>query len=162
MKSLKLTTLTLVSFLFTTNIAHAASTTGTASANVISGLSISQTADLRFGTFSAGSTAGSIDNDGGTRYGVTGYIGGAQRGAFTIVGTPNTHVNYILINGSVNHTTVTLTNGSSSMVAAIHTYNATPLGVSGTATIYVYGVLEVAANQAPGNYLGSYTITANY
>jgi hypothetical protein len=163
MKSPKLTALTLVSFLLTANTTHAASTTGTASANVISGLSVFETTELRFGTFSSGSTPGTIDHNGYRTGGVTTSSGnGAQHGIFSFIGTPSVHITSILINGSINHTTVTLTNGASSMVAAIHTHNAATLNASGNASINVYGVLNVAANQAPGNYLGSYTITANY
>ena len=81
----------LTAALLAATTAHAQTTTGTATANISSDLSITQVRALSFGTFSAGSTAGTITNGGidpvVTTGGVTSVIPG-EDGVFNLTGTP--------------------------------------------------------------------------
>jgi hypothetical protein len=162
MKMTKITAAALVASLFTANAAQAATATGTASATVLSGLTITQTTPLSFGSFSSGPTAGTINHFGSVTGGVSSYAGGAQFGVFTLNGAANSNVTSVLVNGVSSSSTVTLTSGANSMVANIFAPTGASLNGSGTGFVNVTGTLNVAANQASGAYTGTYTVTANY
>ena len=154
MKTLKMTAAAIVASLLSPN-AIAATTTGTASATVIGNLSISQTSPLNFGTFSAGSTAGTINNFGVVTGGVSVLSAGGSA-FFNVVGTPNTNFTITV------PPSVTLTSGTNSMNATLSAPSFSALDNTGNRVFNVTGLLSVAANQPSGTYNGTYNVTANY
>lgn len=150
-----LTALTVAATLFGASLAHAASATGTASATVLAPIAISQATALDFGTFASGATAGTVTSAGTASGGVTLIEKGAPAG-FKVTGSASRNFT-ITVPASV-----TLTSGASSMTASLSAPTSSTLDALGKKDIAVTGTLSVAANQAAGNYNGTYTITANY
>lgn len=139
---------------------------GQGEAVVVRPLSVVKVDDLRFGTLVAGSAAGQamISQTSGARAvtgGVTGVGGDFGPASFRAAGLAN-----ILAIISVNTgTTITRVGGGASMtVSDLATNRAalTVLPASGVLDINVGGRLSVAANQLPGDYAGSFTLTVIY
>lgn len=135
--------------------AQAASITGGAQATVVGPLSIANTFPMRFGAFSSGSTAGTITTNGVTTGGVSLVTLGSP-GTYNVAGTPNASFDITAPNS------VTLTNGSASMTAAIVVPTASALDAQGNRAFNITGTLSVGANQPTGNYTGSFPMTVNY
>lgn len=150
----------------TNGVAHAQTTTpGTARTTTLAPLSVVNTSDLDFGRLIAGPTAGtaSINPITGVRTTSGGVIaagGTPQPATFLATGVINRA--YILALG----TPTLLTNGTGgTMVLAplsLDGPNIRLFGTGGVATIRVGGQLNVGANQQPGNYSGTFTLTVIY
>ena len=140
--------------------------TGTAAANIISPLSITQNNGLEFGTIATSGTAGTVTiaaqealNLTWSNVSVIKPTDAARKsGKFTVTG----------LSGSTYKLTVpesaTIANGANSMSIAL-TKSAPSTGntlTGGTSSFYVGGTLSVGATQATGNYTGSYTVTVAY
>ncbi|MFT6332102.1 MAG: hypothetical protein ACJAW3_000429 [Lentimonas sp.] len=160
MKNLSLTTLTFL--LFCDNYSLADTAEGTASANIVAPISVKQTTALNFGSFSSTGSPGTIDEKGQAQGGVTSVSSG-QAGVFTVEGLtsggyefdiPTTAVISDRISGS-NQMTVNLASDTEG------TLNSSS-GGSSASNITVTGVLDVDANQAIGEYSGTYPVTVNY
>ncbi len=135
-------------------------------ATVLRQISIVRTGDLDFGTILRGTTAGRvvINANTGARTvsgGVSVAGGTPRRATFTITGTPNRVVTIRL-----TPLTTTLTNGNGgTMLVNTFTLNGSnnrSLGSTGTIALGVGARLNVGANQADGNYTGTFTLTVNY
>jgi len=140
----------------------AASTSGTANARVVTPISVSAGTALEFGSFSAGSSTGTITQAGVVTGGVTAISGGATRaaGTFTVTGESSANTSYTFTLPA----TVSLTSGANTMSAALAFSSGTSSRtlVSGSDLVTVNGTLTVAANQASGAYTGTYNVTVNY
>jgi len=158
-------------------------TNGTSTATVVRPITISQTTPLSFGRFSTPDTAG-----GGTvtieasEAGVRGKSGGVvliDSASGGIGAKGNSGVCLVSGEGGLTYTVSALTasnltrsGGGAAMTLVISTAPAavgTGTGVLsgaatelGTQTLYVGGVLTVAAAQTPGTYTGTYSVTVEY
>src|SRR5690606_18440485 len=118
---------------------------------------------LTFGSFTAGASAGTI-NQAGTVTGGVSLVGaasaGRQPGSLTVSGQPSTSYNFTLpaptpLHGSGGGTmTVGLSFASGGASRS--------LSGSGNDLVVVNGLLSVNANQAVGSYTGSYNVSVNY
>lgn len=142
--------------------AHAATASATASANILTQVTITKTADLDFGTIAIG-TSGGIVTVGNTdnRTCGAGLVCSATPSSakFTIAGAASQLV------GITSDASVTLnrTGGGASMTAALTSSLATQtLSGAGAGSFAVGGVLTVAGTQAAGAYTGTFNVTVNY
>jgi hypothetical protein len=150
------------------NTALGASTTGSASAVIVSPISVTAGATLNFGTIDPGTAGGTVvvDTTGTATYsGVTNVPSGAATpaaGTFTIGGDSTLSYNVSFTAGSV-------TSGANSMTVDTFTSSSTNSGstmpyalTGGSDTLTVGGKLTVGASQAAGTYTGTYTVTVVY
>lgn len=155
---------------------HAATQTGKAKTVVVSRLSFINAEDLEFGTLLAGATAGTVTvSPAGVRSrtgGVTLVGGLVQPARFAGRGTVNQIVLVSLttatsllrrVGGTETMTLDQLTIGSTP--TAVLTTTPRAFRITNTAGIFNFpigGRLSVAANQAPGDYVGTFSVTLNY
>ena len=150
--------------------AIAASAVANSTSTVVTPINITKSADLAFGSFAAGATAGTVTvTPGGARSaggGVTAVTSTATAAKFDVTGLAG-------MGYSIDVAATTLSDGSgnsmtltpiSDLTASASTANTVTTGslTGGAQSIYVGGVLAVAANQAAGTYNGSVTATVNY
>lgn len=152
--------------------AHAANQTGTATTVIVRPNSLVKVDDLDFGTIASGPTAGTV-----TVNAVTGAR--STTGGATAVGAVSQRATFqgtggILLITVSGDTSVTLTRagGGGTMTASLVRAATTSGGgvallggtllPSGVQTYYVGGTLNVGANQAPGDYSGTFQLTVNY
>lgn len=153
--------------------ALAADTNATANATVVRPNTLIKTDDLDFGTLVSGPTGGTVTvnpvtNARTTGGGVTPVGGGAHRAEF--VGTGGRLL--IFVSGSTSVTLARAGGGAPSMTASLVRAATTSGGgiallgatllPSGVQTYYIGGTLNVPANQPPGDYSGTFTLTVNY
>ena len=135
---------------------------GVATATVVSPINIEHDAgaSLSFGTITAGTTGGTVV--------VTRAGNGSATGDVTLMPDSVESADSFTVTGDANRdfgisaTGGTVSDGTNSMsfttnVRANHTLDGT-----GTATLAVGGTLTVGADQAPGAYTGTYTVTVTY
>jgi hypothetical protein len=147
--------------------APAMAATSTTQTTILNPLSVVGTDDLDFGTLIPGTTAGTatINPTTGARTVTGGTVaaGGAPMAAtFQTAG----FINRIFIIGAPP-ATVTLTNGTGgSMVMDSLTFDGPMLRIfpsnAGVTTVKLGARLNVGANQASGNYTGTYSVTIVY
>lgn len=140
--------------------------TGTASAQIITPISIVATAPLRFGVMAqptaAGtvtvSTAGVVSTTGGMagNTAIAQGSSGPQAGKFRVSGEPGRQFFVTL------PLAATMTRSGSSMTITLFTVGALTGSPVGTLDIAVGGTLAVGASQPVGTYNGTYQITASY
>ena len=152
--------------------AYAADMSGTVNAAVVRPNTLIKTDDLDFGTMISGPTGGTVSINAvtgarTTTGGVTPVGAGTQRAIFQGTG------GLLLITVS-GDTSVTLTRagGGGTMTASLVRAASTSGGgitllgstllPSGVQTYYIGGTLTVPANQAAGDYSGTFTLTVNY
>jgi hypothetical protein len=145
---------------------------GTVNAAVVRPNTLIKTDDLDFGTMISGPTGGTVSINAvtgarTTTGGVTPVGAGTQRAIFQGTG------GLLLITVS-GDTSVTLTRagGGGTMTASLVRAASTSGGgiallgstllPSGVQTYYIGGTLTVPANQAAGDYSGTFTLTVNY
>ena len=163
--------------LFVANPALAAAKTGLAKTVVVSRLSFLNVEELEFGSLLAGAAAGTvIISPAGVRSktgGVTLVNGGlVQPARFAGRGTVNQTV---LISIATATSTLRRVGGTETMALDRLTIGSTPTAVltttpqsfritspTGIFNFPVGGRLSVAANQAPGDYTGTFSVTLNY
>ena len=153
--------------------ALAADTNVTANAAVVRTNTLIKTDDLDFGTLVSGPTGGTVTvnpvtNARTTGGGVMPVGGGAHRAAF--VGTGGRLL--IFVSGSTSVTLARAGGGAAPMTASLIRAATTSGGgiallgatllPSGVQTYYIGGTLTVPANQPPGDYSGTFTLTVNY
>lgn len=149
--------------------ANTSTTGGTVGAQVATPLQLVANAVLRFGAMASPQSAGTITvwpyNAVSTTGGVTAASAIAQPTGqgpahFNVTGNPGAQ---FLISGVYQ---VTISNGSATMTLGQFTTLGTApiytLSASGLSDFYIGGTLNVAANQAVGNYSGTFPITVTY
>ncbi|MEW6372070.1 MAG: DUF4402 domain-containing protein [Pseudomonadota bacterium] len=150
--------------------AQAATANATSTSTVVAPINISKTADLSFGSFAAGAAPGSVtvspNNTRGVSGGVIAMGGTATAAQFNVTGEAGSGY-VVTLGGSTELTsggnTMPFTPVSDFTASSITTGNVTTSTLTGGAqTIYVGGVLSVAANQAAGEYTGTVTATVEY
>ena len=145
--------------------AYAASTSGSASAIVVSPISVSHNAgaSLNFGSFTAGTGgtvavtsggSGSVTGGAGGVTFVSGYVNSAD--AFTVNGDGSRGFTISTASGSVND------GFGNSMPFTTTPSAATGTLSGGTASFTVGGTLTVGSGQTANPYSGSYLATVNY
>ncbi len=139
---------------------YAITVTGNASAVIRRNIAATETQTMNFGTISSGATAGTVTlSPAGVRTSALSYYGTSRPGIFNITGEPSTPLTISFGNG-------TLSNGANTMTLSNFTTSTTPASSttdsSGNLTLNVGADLAVAANQASGNYTGTYTVTISY
>lgn len=144
--------------------AIAADVTGTATANVLAPLAISQATQMNFGDVAGDTTSATtvlLTTAGATSSVDGAYTGGAPAaGAFNVTGGNNLAYNITLPAAAV-----TLTSGANTMTVDTFTDSASgssTLNGSGTDSFTVGATLNLGAAQAAGVYNGSYTVTVEY
>lgn len=148
---------------------NTASVAGTAGAQVVAPITLVATSSLRFGTIAQPVLGGTITMSPYGTITTTGDLGASTgvaqptpQGAasFTLTGNPGAQ---FAIYGVSQ---VTITNGVAKMTLGQFTTNAVfaigQLGSNGTASFNIGGTLTVSANQAVGNYSGTFPITVMY
>jgi hypothetical protein len=140
-----------------------------ATATIIQAISIDKVADLNFGKIIAASTAGqvAIQLD-GTRTIAAGNVvlfdqgSNHQAASFKTMGTPG--ADYYLVLPADGSVLLTRTDGTETMTIEefVHSANGTLDASTGEETFNVGATLNVGANQAPGQYTGTFTVTAAY
>lgn len=156
--------------------AHAATTPARAKTVIVSRLAFLNAEELEFGNLLAGTTAGTvIVSPTGVRTangGVTLVGGLVQPARFAGRGTVN---QIVLISLTASPSTLRRVGGTETMVLDQLTIGSTPTAVlttrpqafrisspTGIFNFPVGGRLSVNANQAPGDYTGTFTVTLNY
>lgn len=131
-------------------------------------INASNTRDLAFGKFVAG-TGGAITVDpNGARSGSGGVFvlasSAGSAASFTISDANPANANLSYIITLPDNGTVALSNGASTM--ALNNFSSTPSGSgmlnAGSQIVTVGATLSVSPNQPPGNYSGNFSITLNY
>jgi len=130
--------------------------------------SVSNTASLSFGSFTAGSGGGTVQLNAGGGRAATGTVmlfnqgGSAAAAQFMLSGSSGESVTITLPSDG----TVLLSDGSNTM--AVNSFTSSPSGGSGTLsgggtlTLLVGATLTVAPNQPAGSYSGSFNVTINF
>ena len=148
---------------------NSASVGANATATIVKAISINKVTDLRFGKIIAASTAGqvAIQLD-GTRTIVSGNVALFNQGSdhqaasFKTIGSPGAAYHLVFPDDE----SVELTGPSDStpmtIEGFIHSATGTLDASTGEETFNVGGTLNVGANQAPGQYTGTFTVTAAY
>ena len=143
-----------------------ANITATASATIVTPISIAKTTDMNFGNVAIGAVAGDVvlspaavrTPTNATLPATTGTVTAA---VFTVTGT--TGFTYSITLPSVDHT---ITDGTNTMI--VNTFVSTPSGTGtltgGTETLSVGATLNISGSQAAGTYtsVAPFTVTVNY
>ena len=140
--------------------AHAAQGTASATATILSPITVTKTADLAFGKIIAGASSGTvtISPAGSLTCGAALTCSGTTAAAAFNVSGSSSEVVTISPDASV-----TLTSGANSMTAALNASASTlTLNASGAGSFTVGGVLTVGASQSAGSYSGNFNVTVNY
>jgi spore coat protein U-like protein len=144
---------------------HAApvTTQATVKARVLKQITVTKTADLDFGTIVAGTAASTVGvSTASSRTCGSGLTctGTASSANFNISGTNNA---VVTITGD---NSVTLANGSGGTMTAALTRSASTITLANSGAVggsfQVGGTLNIAANQADGNYTGTFNVTVDY
>ncbi len=153
--------------------AQAATGTATARAKVLRQLTVTSDRDLNFGTVVSGTASGAVvvSSAGAlSSCGVTGS-GGVCTGTTTsarfnisgagaqIVTVSLPTASFDITNAAGDVIAVSSLSGSAATVTLSGTFGA---AAAGTGSFTVGGSLGMAANQADGDYAGTFTVTANY
>ncbi len=145
------------------------SANATASAFVVTPISITKTADLNFGNVAVGSTSGTVQiSPGGSRTangGVTlpAAVGSPSAASFDVAGQSAYTYAIALPSSAV------ITSGSNTMTVTAFTSNPSAMGTlssatPGAQTLYVGATLNVGASQPAGTYVSAtpFAILVNY
>lgn len=140
--------------------AQAAVESADAKVTIVAAVQLAEVAELNFGTIAPGTAAGIVTMTVGSdtptcAVGLT-CVGTRSRGRFTVTGTSGQNV-AITVDPSV-----TLNSGGNNMSVALASSTASVPTTGSPVEFFIGGVLSVGANQPAGNYIGTYTVTANY
>jgi spore coat protein U-like protein len=138
-------------------------------ATIVQAISIDKITDLKFGKIVASSTAGqvAIQTDGSRTIAAGNVVlfnqgSDEQAASFKTIGSPGAAYYLVLpADGSVS---LTGPSGSDPMTIEgfVHSATGTLDAATGEEIFNVGGTLNVGANQAPGQYTGTFTVTAAY
>ncbi len=148
-----------------TTAANAASATGTATAEILSSLSVAQNQALDFGQIAVNGVGTVVVATGATPVDTCSAnlvcAGTKTRGGFTATGAPG-----IGLTASVQQASITLSNGAGGTMTVdtftLYWPNGTTVAAGGTQTFDVGARLSVGAGQATGVYNGTYTVNVAY
>lgn len=149
--------------------AIAATEQATSTGVVVAPIQITKTADLSFGNFAAGASLGTValgtDGSRNVTGGVVGLPGSSAAAQFDVVG--QTGATYGITVAASDLTSGANTMAFAEAVAVVASASSTGVVATGTLTggtqsIFVGGVLNVAANQAAGTYGGTIDVTVQY
>ncbi len=135
----------------------AASALGSATVEIAKEITIVEDNMMDFGRIYVDVNAGTVDMDASGVI-TSSYSTGSttQPGEFTVTALPLTPL-------TISFSTTTMTGGGGTISLSNFVYSTTPASnttdASGTLKIFVGGRLTLNANQAPGTYVGNYTIT---
>ena len=158
----------LVGFGAISSNAFAANGTGDASATILAPLRVVQDVAMDFGDISPDETDTSIvrlDLVGGrTNQGTAnaGLLGTAVSAQFTVFGAGNLNIAVSFAAGTLSCSTPLTCTGAPDLTVSNFTHNAATALTAGQETFEVGADLGVDANQLPGDYDGTYTVTVNY
>ena len=143
---------------------NSATTSCNATATIVTGISLTKTADLNFGSVVPGGSAGSVmmtpagarSASGGASLGSS---TGSSAGSFTVAGLAGAAYSITL------PASTTITSGANNMT--VNTFTSTPsvtgnLGGGGTQTLSIGATLQVGASQPTGTYSGAFNVTVTY
>lgn len=140
--------------------AQAASATGTAKAKILRQITLTNTSDLQYATVISGATASTVavSTAGAATCGSGLTCTGTTTAAnFNIAGTSGA---VVVVGGD---SSVTLNGSLGGTMASTLSYSATNVTLTATGgSFQVGGTLSVGANQAAGDYSGTFNVTANY
>ena len=141
--------------------AQAATQTANAEVDIIAAVQLAQNDALDFGVVASSATAGTValptaSNTRTCSAGLT-CVGTALRGRFTVSGATSGYVVAISVPA-----TTTLTSGANTLSLGLTSSTTTFTSTGAPQVFYVGGTLAVGANQAAGNYTGTYTVSADY
>lgn len=149
---------------FASSAQAATTATGTATAEVLSSLTVTAVDDLRFGQIAA-NTGGTVTVNADSTVASTGaLVSTGTRGpaSFDVVGTPSTMVIVTLPAAAVN-----LTRVSGTETMSLNGFNTDPNGAfqldaSGLGSFTVGGTLNVGNAQVAGQYTGTFDVSVEY
>lgn len=143
--------------------AHAASASGQAKAKILRQITLVNTSDLQFATVISGATASTVavSTAGAVTCGASLTCTGTTTAAnFNVQGTNGA---VVLVGGDAS---VTLNGSLGGTMSAALAYSASSLTLANAGptggTFQVGGTLSVGANQASGDYVGTFNVTADY
>jgi len=140
--------------------AQAASATGTATAKILRQITLTKTSDLQYATIISGATASTVavSTAGAVTCGAgLTCTGTTTAGNYTVQGTNGA---VVLVGGD---SSVTLNGSLGGTMTSTLTYSSPNITLSPTGgSFQVGGTLSVGANQASGDYSGTFNVTANY
>lgn len=165
-----LTALAAIAMLVPAGSAMAQSSTGAnanATATIVTPITLTNTADLRFGEVVASGTAGTVVITSAGAKSTTGGVtalGGLPHGAaaFTVGGGANRTFSINIPTGAVTITKIASTETMTVNAFTSSLGASSALDVSGAAALTVGGTLTVGASQVTGNYSGEFTVTVAY
>lgn len=146
--------------------AAAQTVAGQSRTTVLDQITMTNTGELNFGRATVGATAGRIvinpNTNARTTTGSVVTVGvGHSRASFVVSGTPNRIVRFTVVSGSI-----VLSNGTGGTMTVnafrLNGPRNRNLGAAGSVTLQVGARLNVNANQAPGNYTGSFQVRVDY
>jgi hypothetical protein len=166
-KTIRLTTAgaAIAAALALTTAANAATTSGSATAEILSALSVAEDNGLDFaqiavngaGTVTVGTGATPVDTCSASLV----CAGTKSRGVFTVTGAPG-----IGVTASVQESSISITDGGSNSMTVdgftLYWPTGTTLNASGNRSFDVGATLHVANGQAQGVYTGTYTVDVAY
>lgn len=149
---------------FATSAQAATSATGTATAEVLSTLTVTNTADLQFGQIAA-NTGGTVSVNADLSVASSGAListGTRAPAAFDVTGAPNAMVIVTLPAAAVD-----LTRSGGTETMSLGGFNTDPNGAfqldgAGAASFAVGGTLTVGSGQVPGTYSGTFSVSVEY
>lgn len=148
------------------NAQNQASVTANATATIVNSISIEKIDDLKFGKIIAASTAGQVQiQTNGSRTVAVGNVvlfdqgSDHQAAAFKTIGSPN--ATYYLSFPEEVSLTGPAESDPMTIEGFVHSATGTLSG-SGEETFNVGATLNVGANQAAGEYAGTFSVTAAY
>ena len=140
--------------------AHAASASGTATAKILRQITLAKTSDLQYATIISGAAASTVgvSTAGAVSCGANLTCTGTTTAAnFNVQGTNGA---VVLVGGD---SSVTLNGSLGGTMSSTLTYSSPNITLSPTGgSFQVGGTLSVGANQASGDYSGTFNVTANY
>jgi Mat/Ecp fimbriae major subunit len=140
--------------------ANAATATATARAKILRQVTLTNTSDLQFGTIVTGTTASTVlISSSGARTCGTGLLcsGASTAAGFNVTGTSGQ-----VVAVSVPATVTLTSTAGNTMSASLAASAATVTLAANAGSFSVGGTLSVGANQADGDYEGTFTATADY
>lgn len=138
-----------------------ATTNGSATAEVVIPISVTNTADLDFGAITPNGSAAVVSmSAAGSRTGSADVLiggGSPNAAAFTVAGDADRAFTFTLPAGEA-----TLASGLDEMTVDTWTSDAPATVTGGSVSVNVGGALHVAAAQPAGDYTGTFAVTATY
>lgn len=140
--------------------AHAAQASASATATILSPITVTKTADLAFGKIIAAASADTVTISAAgalTCGSALTCSGTTSAAAFNVAGSAG---EVVTLSSDAN---VTLSDGAShTMTSTLSTSASTLTLAGGAGSFTVGGVLSVGANQFAGAYTGNFNVTVNY